>query len=370
MSDRVALMLPRLSNYGGAEGFALRLAKALAAEGIDVDYICARQETIAPEGVNAVTVGRPPFGRACKVAWFAYAAERARKRGGYGLTISMGKTHTQDILRMSGGPLSIFWKLSSRAYAPGVQRKMKMLRRRTAPANMLIRKLEKESLENNELCVTVSHRVRDWLLEAHPWLETRPMRIIYNRPDLTRFSPADEDERRRLRRRMGIEGDRPVLSLAGTNFALKGLGTAIEALPKIPGNPVLLVAGDRNAAFYKAQADRLGVGKQVRFLGRVDDMPALYRASDAFCLPSFYDTCSNAVLEALASGTRVISSRDNGSSYFLPERWVVDDSGDSSQLAAKMTAALSEPRPKSFQWPDDVECGIDPYIAMVKERLS
>ncbi|BBD06970.1 glycosyltransferase family 4 protein [Desulfovibrio ferrophilus] len=369
-NNRIALMLPKLSTYGGAEGFAFRLADILTANGYPVDFICARQETAEPKGVNVVPVGRPPLGRAAKIAWYAYAAEQARKRGGYGLTISMGKTVRQDVLRMSGGPLSEFWRLSKRAYAQGFEREFKMLRRRLAPANRLIRHLERRALENQELCIAVSHRVQDWLLDAHPWLDKRQMKVIYNRPDLTRFTPASEDERTLIRSNMGLGAADQLIVLAGTNFALKGLGTLIRALALLPREVRVHVAGDRNPGRFKALAQSLAVQDRVAFLGRVDDMPSLYQASDLFCLPSFYDTCSNAVLEALASGTRVISSKDNGSSYFLPPDRIVDDSGDAQALALAIEQALNTPRPQGFQWPEDVESGLEPYLALAHDRLG
>nr|WP_167941018.1 glycosyltransferase family 4 protein [Desulfobaculum xiamenense] len=363
-------MLPKLSTYGGAEGFSLRLATALATAGHDVEFICARQETPAPEGVRPVIVGRPPLTRACKIAWYAYAAERARKRGGYDLSFSMGKTIAQDVLRMSGGPLSVFWRLSQRAWAPGLPRTWKMTRRRLSPANMLIRSLEETSLANQRVCVTVSHRVRDWLLEAHPWLAQRDLRVIYNKPDLSRFSPPSEDERRTLRRSYGLADGDVAISFAGTNFALKGLGTLTSALSMLPPNFRLLVAGGRHPGRFGRLAEDLGVAGRITHLGRVDDMPSLYRASDIFCLPSFYDTCSNAVLEALASGTRVISTRDNGSSHFLPERHVLADSADAHTLAAMLEATSAEERPGPFQWPTDVEAGIEPYLDLVRELTA
>lgn len=367
--SRLALMLPKLSTYGGVEGFSYRLAAALADEGYDVDFLCARQETRAPAGVSAVVLGRPPLGRAAKIAWFAHAAERARKRGGYDLTLSMGKTARQDVLRMSGGPLAKFWELSRRAYAPGFERGFKMLRRRTAPANMLIRSLERRGLANQRALATVSHRVLDWLYEAHPFLRERDVRVIYNKPDLARFSPMGESERLRTRRAAGVDGDRPLIFIAGTNFALKGVGPLIRALPHIPGEPLLYVAGGRNPGRFKALAARLGVEDRVAFLGRVKDMAALYNACDVFCLPSFYDTCANAVVEALACGTRVVSSRDNGSSYFLSPERVVDDPADHLTLARAVEDALSAPRPGRFHWPEDVASGLPPYLDMVRDLL-
>lgn len=65
-------------------------------------------------------------------------------------------------------------------------------------------------------------------------------------------------------------------------------------------------------------------------------MPALYRAMDLFVLPSFYDACSNAVLEALACGLKVLSTTANGSSVFLPQEHVTPDPGDAEDLAARI----------------------------------
>jgi len=56
---RIALTMPRLGLYGGAEGFGWRLAEALAAQGHGVDFLCGRAEGEAPAGVRPVLLGRP-----------------------------------------------------------------------------------------------------------------------------------------------------------------------------------------------------------------------------------------------------------------------------------------------------------------------
>ncbi|HKI80499.1 MAG TPA: glycosyltransferase family 4 protein, partial [Pseudodesulfovibrio sp.] len=113
-----------------------------------------------------------------------------------------------------------------------------------------------------------------------------------------------------------------------------------------------------------------GVADRVRFLGRVDDMPAFYRAADIFILASFYDACSNAVLEALACGCRSVSSGLNGSARFLPPRWVFPDPADVKAMAALVRRVADESRPGPFEWPDDVCSGLDPYIEMVERTLA
>jgi len=366
---RIGLFLPRLGAYGGAEGFALRLAKALAGQGYEVDFVCARKETDAPPGVRVVRLGRPGPLRAVKIAWFAKAAEAIRRKNNYDLSIGFGNTVRQDLLRIGGGPMKIFWELSKRAYAPGLAQDFKMLRRRLSPGNALARNIERQALSNQGTIVAVSHRVRDWLLSAYPGLKDRDVRVIYNQPDLTRFSPAAPDERLALRHELGLDENDTLLTFAGTNFALKGLAPLIRALALLPESFKLRVAGHRNPGRFAKLAASLGVSQRVRFLGYVEDMPRFYQAGDVFVLPSFYDACSNAALEALAAGSRVVSSTDNGSSFFLPEKWVIKDPWDVNTLARTIKSAAEEPLPPAFSWPENVPAGMEPYLELIKELL-
>ncbi|MCM0756468.1 glycosyltransferase family 4 protein [Desulfovibrio aminophilus] len=370
MADaRLAVVMPRLSAYGGAEGFGLRLAAALAGAGYAVDFICARQEVETPRGVRVIRVGRfGPF-KALKTLWFSLAAEAAVRRGRYDLVLGLGKTLSQDVLRIGGGPLPVFWRLSKRAWSPGLPRALKMLRRRLSPANWLSLAIEARQARSARVVVCVSELVRDWLLEAHPVLARSDVRVIYNRPDLSRFHPLDETERARLRAEQGIVPDQVVIATAATNFALKGIAPLLRTLALLPERFVLRVAGGRGAGHYLRLARELGVEARVRFLGRVEDMPGFYNAADVFCLATFYDACSNAVLEALACGCRTVSSRFNGSAAFLPPEAIFDDPGDHAALAPLLERVAGEPRPGAFSWPADVACGLEPYLDLVDECL-
>ncbi len=367
---RLALTMPRLSRYGGAESFAWRLTEALAARGHEVDFICARSETDPPKGVRPVVLGRFGGLRVIKILWFAVMSDRARRKGKYDLVFGMGKTFNQDILRIGGGSQSMFWKLSKRAWPRGVSRSFKMLRRRCAPANWLIHVLDVIRMRRTKRIVAVSHLVREWIVEAHPHLDRSAIDVVYNRPDLDRFSPVSAEVRTRLREEAGIGSNEVVIATAATNFALKGIRHLINALACLPEDYTLHVAGRRNPDTYLRQAREQGVERRVRFLGKVDDMPTVYRRSDLFILATFYDACSNAVLEALACGCRVISSALNGSAFFLPDKWIIPDPGDVSELVEALKRVAREERPAPFAWPEDVPSGIDPYVEMREEMIA
>lgn len=367
---RIAVMMPRFSRYGGAEGFGYRLAEALAGAGHQVDFICARAETAPLDGVTPVVVGRfGPF-RWMKVLWFAFRAEQARRRGDYDLTVGLGKVFHQDVFRVGGGPLPVFWKLSKRAWKPGWPRFRKMLKRRLSPANWASWWIEKIQARTTPVIVANSYLSRGWMVQAHPHLDPERIPIIFNRPDLSRFSPMQDEDRGQLREAAGVGKGDVVLLTAGTNFALKGVRTLIRGLARLPEKYKLHVAGDRNPAAYVAYAEKLGVADRVTFLGRVDDMRAFYNTGDVFVLSTFYDASSNAVMEALACGLKTVSSQFNGSAHFLPNDRVLSDPDGDGELANILLRLENEPAPGAFTWPEEVQSGMEAWVELVNNLLQ
>jgi UDP-glucose:(heptosyl)LPS alpha-1,3-glucosyltransferase len=131
------------------------------------------------------------------------------------------------------------------------------------------------------------------------------------------------------------------------NYRLKGLVPLLHAVQRMPMSFRLLVAGDPDVGPFRRLARRLGVLDRVRFLGYCPEMRNCYFAADFFIHPTFYDPCSHVVLEALACGLPVITTRHNGAAELLQpprEGFVIDDPHDLDQLAAAMTRLLDPAR--------------------------
>lgn len=367
---KIALVLPRFSRYGGVEQFVFRLAVALA-DRHSVDVICARSESTQPKGVNVIAVGRPKGFRFMKQWWFLRESDKVIKTGGYDLVMGFGASRTQDILRVGGGPQKAFWSRSELAWPEGLPRWGKRLRRLTDPASWITARLDDHQYTQTPTVVCVSHAVKDWVLETYPHI--REPEVIYNLPDLSRFRPPTAQERLEARKLFGFADNQRVIVTATTNFRLKATDSLIRALSllndeKAP-DTLLVVAGGRASGSLTQLARTLGVEKRVRFLGRVDNMPTLYHTADLFALPSYYDACSNAVLEARASGLAVLSSVSNGSSRFLPPEWVVNNPGDSAELAARLQAMSCVP-PPLFELPPDTPAGLPAWVNLIERELS
>ena len=110
--------------------------------------------------------------------------------------------------------------------------------------------------------------------------------------------------REELRARLGIEG--PALAFAGRLTAQKSLDAGIEAARR--AGVALLIAGDGPD---RAALERLG---HARFLGPLPRQRVLelFRAADASLLSSSWENFPHTVVEALAAGTPVISTRTGG----------------------------------------------------------
>lgn len=73
-------------------------------------------------------------------------------------------------------------------------------------------------------------------------------------------------------------------------------------------------------------------------------MAACYAAADIAVQPSFYDACSLATLESLASGLPVVTTRANGASELLTpdDAIVLDNAADVATLTAMLRRLASD----------------------------
>lgn len=363
---RIALMLPRISLYGGVEQFAYRLSEALAEEH-EVDFICSRMEIPPPLGVRAIIVGRIGGFKWIKLLWYVVRAEQIRKKGLYDLVISLGKTWNQDIVRVGGGPQKVFWKLSEKAWPPGISRWSKRFRRYLNPSSWITYVLERRQYTKKNLIVCVSDIVRRWVVNTYPNVSSPT--VIYNLPDFLRFTPPTYDQKIVARAMFNLDMEHIAIATATSNFALKGTETLIKTMKLLPENFKLIIAGGRNPIYYKQLALLLNVQNRVLFIGKIDDMIPLYRAVDIFALPTHYDACSNAVLEAMACGLRVLTSKYDGSSFFLPNHWVIQNTTNPQEIANKFLSMIQESIPGGIYLPRTIKAGLTSWLEFINNTI-
>lgn len=124
----------------------------------------------------------------------------------------------------------------------------------------------------------------------------------------------------RVRARYNLP-ERFLLSV-GTIEPRKNLTRLVEALARLrkgDRNLALVVVGSKGWMYdeFFARVEELGLQGAVRMLGFVpdDDLPAVFRAATIYVMASIYEGAGLPLLEAMACGTPVVSSRESS----LPE---------------------------------------------------
>jgi teichuronic acid biosynthesis glycosyltransferase TuaC len=156
--------------------------------------------------------------------------------------------------------------------------------------------------------VAVSRALRDEAMRLG--VAEERVRIVMNGVDRARFAPGD---RAAARAALGLAADRRVLLYVGHLKESKGvvdLARAFALLSAERSDADLVVVGDGEARGAMSAA----VERGMRLVGAVPhaEVASWMAAADAVVLPSWNEGLPNAVIEALASGRRVVATEVGG----------------------------------------------------------
>jgi glycosyltransferase involved in cell wall biosynthesis len=175
--------------------------------------------------------------------------------------------------------------------------------------------------------------------------------VIYNAIDDRFWEGPTADEMMLVRERYRLTD--PFVLYAGNIKPHKNLERLIEAFhlmrhdhPHLT-NVQLLIIGDeisKYAALRRA-VHRHKLHKHVRFFGFVSDqtLAALYRLADTFVFPSLYEGFGLPPLEAMASGTPVITSNVSSLPEVVGDAALMIDPYDPAAIADAMQRVLTTP---------------------------
>ncbi len=342
---RLALVHKRYDRIGGAEWDCYELSSRLAARGHEVHLVTGECRVPVPEGIVLHRVPVVRTGQLAKLLSFSLRAPRVWRRIGADVVIGFGRTIGQDLFRASGG--------CHRQYLARVAAERgswETLRQRLSPYERAILAIERRQYAPGgyRKILAVSELSRCEILATYPAVRPEDVAVLHYGVDVDRFHP---DRRLRegasVRRELGVAHERPLVLFVGSGFRRKGVDTLLEIWRREPprGATLVVVGNDQHLAARRRAARALG--GTVLFTGPRRDVERLYAAADAFVLPSLYEGCPVAILEALASGLPVVTSRATGAPELLTgplAELLVDDPRDAAAVDARLRLALDPGR--------------------------
>ena len=207
--------------------------------------------------------------------------------------------------------------------------------------------------------------------------EPEKISVLYSGVD-ARFRPVDDPAAiESVRAKYGI-GDGPYLFSVGTVQPRKNYGRLAEALHRLDRPDLkLVIAGGKgwlNDDLYQT-IERLNMGSRVQFIGFAhdDDLPALYSGARLFAYPALYEGFGLPPLEAMASGTPVVTSNLSSLPEVVGDAALTVDPTDVDGIAGALSRALDDTtlrkqmrqqglaRAKSFTWEQAAAQLLDHY---------
>lgn len=327
---KIAIIRQRYNPFGGAERFVERALGALAGEGAEVTLITRNWDGAPRAGFKQITCD-PAYsrlfgGRAARDRSFAAAAQAEMAKGGFDITQAHERIPGCMIFRAGDGVHAAWLAHRARILSP-----LQRLSQQCAPYHRYVIAAEKAMFEHPALKAVIcnSQMVAEEISHFYG-VDRNKLHVIYNGVDTTAFHPALATEfRAASRTASGIPASAPVLLFVGSGFERKGVPQLLRAFAMAQNKTMhlVIVGADRKSRAMQALAAKLGLGQRVHFTGPLKDVRPWYGAADGFVLPTLYDPCPNAALEALACGLPMVTSTTCGAQEWVTageNGWVVD----------------------------------------------
>jgi glycosyltransferase involved in cell wall biosynthesis len=194
-----------------------------------------------------------------------------------------------------------------------------------------------------DLVVAISEQTKRDLVELYA-VPAEKIRIVYQGCHASFRAPLTREALEAVSRRLSLP---PVFLLSvGTIERRKNLEVVLRALAGLPGVP--LVAVGRATAYLaelQALARSLGIEERVRFLSSVGlpDLAALYRLATITVYPSIFEGFGIPIVEALCSGTPVVTTRGGCFAEAGGPSSAYADPYDPEEWRATLGAILADP---------------------------
>jgi UDP-glucose:(heptosyl)LPS alpha-1,3-glucosyltransferase len=328
---------------GGQARWSHAFAQALHERGFEVHVVTRKT---SPAAVKLPFYLHPIPKQKRHPFQFAAAAWEVTAKLQPDLVHDMGDGWGGSLLQFHGGP-----------YLVAAEHKLKILPRPFRPIKRWLWRLlphyrrsiqfaAEQIRRHPGLLVALSNYQAMWIKRCYK-VPGEKLRVVHNGVDIVQFTPANRVlYRTAVREYLGIEHSATMLLIVAYDYRLKGVPTLLSAagslIQKGHDLHVVIVGKRPRGDWFTGRLSR-GLRERVTFVGAVSDPRPFYAAADVYVHPTFFDCCSLAVLEAMASGLPIITTVCNGAGELIEpgrEGFLLREPGDAHGLAEKIEALL------------------------------
>jgi len=217
---------------------------------------------------------------------------------------------------------------------------------------------ERAAIRESSICVANSEATKQDFMQRYSPLENWDCEVVHWGVDTSIFVPLHGDDEDAMASHEAIRSrynatsnDSKLLLAVGRLAARKGYASLLRAFALVsasdPSTRLVIVGRGHLRSRLSRLAKSLGVGDSVYFEPGMpfEDLAELFRSADLVVYPSYYEGQGLIPLEAMASGTPVVTVNHGP----LPE--MVDESvgrlfkmGDESSMAEAILAEMGDPK--------------------------
>ncbi len=374
MTDRrrsIAMVFPACHRVGGVERVVRELARRLQADH-DVTFVGERFDPSGMDGVRLLPVEGLPLPSLSPAVSFRRRAERQLRQQHFDLTVTFGVECPPGDVAVVGS-VHRAW-LSQRGPIETPVGTVPGAVRYALPRHVALLALERAYFSSPRLraVLATSQRTADEVLASYP-VDPTIVSVLPNGFDGDEFHPGVRTNQRDAQReRLGWD-DSVVILFVGNELHRKGFATLLEAVALTGERRVRIdVVGAASLAPYQHRIDALALHDRVTWHGPQGDVAPWYAAADVLVLPTQYEPFGNTIIEALATGLPVITTRLAGaSSAVVPEvnGLLQQDPGDAAELARLLEHALEGDH--LTEWSRSAGAGLEGFEwGPIAKRLS
>lgn len=249
---KINLFVKYLDDKTGGEKIAYYFAEYLYKQKVPFTLYCGKIKTknVPIFAENVKELGLFGLNRFTKYFSFHHRCDRIVKKS-EDISFAFDRIVGCDIYRNGSGLHRDYLETSIEHYSPS-KKILKGLKRAVNPVNVYLKKSEDALYHSKSLnkIIVNSSLIKDTLIKNFPYLKGKIV-VVHNGINKSKFNfDVTLENRENLRKQYSLK-DKVVIGHASNNFERKGLRFIVQALPKLPGKFILVVAGSGDTGYYK-----------------------------------------------------------------------------------------------------------------------